>query len=235
MFRFELLPRTDSLNRMPFESAQPSDSDPVAELRPTSWAVLGLLCFGYELSGYDMKKWADHSLRHFYWSPSYSQIYSELKRLEEQGLASSRVVSMDDVRGKRLYSVTTKGRDAVRRWVNDAPVEPVVLKNSVLLRLWLGHLGQPEALKSVLRAHRDQTDVLRRRAQEHADNSVEVPEWAFPELVLRSAVRHYDSEIERIDEMLASLEEVSTRSRNAFSDEDAPPRPFEDLKLPLDR
>lgn len=38
--------------------------------------MLGLLSFDQELSGYDLKKWADGSLRFFYWSPAISQIYS---------------------------------------------------------------------------------------------------------------------------------------------------------------
>jgi len=73
-------------------------SDPTANpagypaLRATSWAVLGILSFGEELSGYDMKKWADWSLSFFYWAPSYSQIYGELHKLEELGLVTSRIV-----------------------------------------------------------------------------------------------------------------------------------------------
>ena len=52
-------------------------------LPATAWAVLGELSFGRELSGYDIKKWADASLRFFYWSPAISQIYRELRRLED--------------------------------------------------------------------------------------------------------------------------------------------------------
>ena len=77
-----------------------SSEEPLPNLRPTSWAVLGLLSFGEELSGYDLKKWADWSLRFFYWAPSYSQIYGELRKLEEIGYATSRVVNKDDVRGR---------------------------------------------------------------------------------------------------------------------------------------
>ena len=40
-----------------------------------------MLAFGEEVSGYDIKKWADWSVGYFYWSPSFSQVYSELKRL----------------------------------------------------------------------------------------------------------------------------------------------------------
>ena len=49
-------------------------------LPATAWAVLGILAFDRELSGYQVKQWADASLTFFYWSPAVSQIYAELKR-----------------------------------------------------------------------------------------------------------------------------------------------------------
>ena len=66
-------------------------TEPPPQLRATSYAVLGLLSFGQELSGFDMKSWADWSLKFFYWAPSYSQIYGELHKLEELGLVASRL------------------------------------------------------------------------------------------------------------------------------------------------
>ena len=66
---------------------------PLGELNvsPTGWALLGMLSGGDELSGYDIKKWINWAIQFFYSSPAYSQIYSELKRLERLGLVSSRV------------------------------------------------------------------------------------------------------------------------------------------------
>jgi DNA-binding PadR family transcriptional regulator len=52
-------------------------------LAATSWALLGMLSYEHELSGYDIRKWIDWSMRFFYGSPAYSQIYSELKKLEK--------------------------------------------------------------------------------------------------------------------------------------------------------
>ena len=49
----------------------------------TAYALLGLLTFGDELTGYELKQRADNTLR-FYWvAPAMSQIYSELARLTE--------------------------------------------------------------------------------------------------------------------------------------------------------
>ncbi|WP_280342746.1 PadR family transcriptional regulator, partial [Nocardia abscessus] len=114
----------------------------VPDLPTTAWAVLGMLSHADELSGYDLKKWADWSLQFFYWSPSFSQIYAELKRLEKHGYATSRTVAHEDgVRGKRMYAITPEGRAAAANWVNHAPVEAPVLKHSVMLRAWGGGGG----------------------------------------------------------------------------------------------
>ncbi|WP_367825699.1 hypothetical protein [Streptomyces sp. LMG1-1-1.1] len=46
----------------------------VTGLPATSWAVLGLLSFGRESSGCDVRKWAGRSLGLFCWSLSFSQV-----------------------------------------------------------------------------------------------------------------------------------------------------------------
>src|SRR5690242_1918293 len=71
------------------------------DLPATAWAVLGLLSFPGERTGYELKKWADSSLRFFYWSPAISQIYAELRRLEELGYAASTRSGPEEARAKR--------------------------------------------------------------------------------------------------------------------------------------
>lgn len=138
-----------------------ADEETVPALPATSWAVLGLLSFGRELSGYDIKKWSDRSLGLFYWSPSFSQIYSELKRLEQAGLAGSRLVPPEaGSRDKRVYRITDEGLAAVRTWARTAPLDPPVLKHGPMLRLWLGHLLEPERMREILAALRDRKSVV---------------------------------------------------------------------------
>src|SRR6188472_1318835 len=96
-------------------------------LAATSWALLGMLSYEYELSGYDIRKWIDWSMRFFYGSPAYSQIYSELKKLEQLGFVTSRVDTSGGARSRRLYKITESGLDAVTRWANEAPLDPPVL------------------------------------------------------------------------------------------------------------
>ncbi|MFD5508375.1 PadR family transcriptional regulator [Streptomyces sp. NPDC127051] len=164
-------------------------------LPATGWAVLGLLSFGEELSGYDLKKWSDRSLRFFYWSPSFSQIYSELKRLEKAGYASSRLVAQETgTRDKRVYRITDEGMAAVREWARETPAEPPVLKHGPMLRLWLGHLLEPDQMREVLLRHQEFAQEMRLRAAADAEAALDEPAWAYPTLTLKWAERYYASE-----------------------------------------
>ncbi|MFI6149800.1 PadR family transcriptional regulator [Streptomyces sp. NPDC051109] len=164
-------------------------------LPATGWAVLGLLSFGEELSGYDLKKWSDRSLRFFYWSPSFSQIYSELKRLEQAGYASSRLVAQETgTRDKRVYRITDEGMAAARQWARETPADPPVLKHGPMLRLWLGHLLEPGQLREVLLRHQEFAEEMRLRAVADAEAALDEPAWAYPALTLKWAERHYASE-----------------------------------------
>ncbi|WP_369206710.1 PadR family transcriptional regulator [Streptomyces sp. PU-14G] len=179
-------------------------------LPPTSWAVLGLLSFEQELSGYDLKKWADWSLSFFYWSPSFSQIYSELKRLEGAGYVTSRSVPQaTGNRDKRVYSITDAGRRAVREWARGAAVEPPVLKHGVMLRIWLGHLLEPDQARDILREHQANAAKMVHRAQLDAEGAEGEPSWAYPRLVLRWAERYYEAERRLAEDMLADLDELA--------------------------
>ncbi|WP_443046337.1 helix-turn-helix transcriptional regulator [Streptomyces sp. NBC_00335] len=192
-------------------------------LPATSWAVLGLLSFGEELSGYDLKKWSDWSLRFFYWSPSFSQIYGELKRLEKAGYASSRMVAQETgTRDKRVYRITEEGMTAVRRWAREAPVDPPVLKHGPMLRLWLGHLLEPEQMREVLVQHQEFAEKMRRRAVADADGAREEASWAYPTLTLKWAERYYASERDLAGAMLDDIAELE-RARGASPDPDSAP------------
>jgi DNA-binding PadR family transcriptional regulator len=77
----------------------------VLKLPTTSYIILGLLTFE-EMSGYDLKLLADRSVKYFYWSPTKSQIYSELRRLESHGLVTMREVIQERRPDKRIYTIT---------------------------------------------------------------------------------------------------------------------------------
>jgi DNA-binding PadR family transcriptional regulator len=175
-------------------------------------AVLGLLSFGQELSGYDLKKWADHSLRFFFWSPAISQIYSELRRLESLGYVTSRVVAKDDTRSRRLYRITEEGREWLAQWLVNEPADVPVLKHPTILRVWLGHLMEPTALREAVIEHRNRVEAQLGEVREDRRVVAANESMAYAELVIRWAERYYGAELENTNRLLEDLAELDARS-----------------------
>nr|WP_234784890.1 helix-turn-helix transcriptional regulator [Mycolicibacter heraklionensis] len=165
-----------------------------------------MLSGGDELSGYDIKKWFNWTVRFFYSSPAYSQIYSELKRLEQQGLVTSRVDA--GVRSRRMYRITDHGMAAVTRWANDEPVEPPTLKHNPVLRVIFGHLMNPGRLREVLTAHVAHVEEMHRAAAAEARWAGDEPAWAYARLALQWSEDYYAAERELALRMIKDLDEV---------------------------
>jgi len=178
-------------------------------LTPTGYAVLGLLSFGRELTGYELKQWADDSLRFFYTAPAMSQIYSELDRLRVAGLVQDRAVQ-DGNRTIRTYRITGEGEAVLRAWAEDTEPEPTVLKHHVALRLFLGHLIGPERLLEQTARHRAWVeDRLRALAEVDDALAASDPEvWRYARLVAGWGRRYYGAELEAIDELRRQLDQV---------------------------
>jgi DNA-binding PadR family transcriptional regulator len=122
---------------------------PPTTLPTTSFALLGLLTFGDELTGYELKQRADNTLR-FYWvAPAMSQIYSELGRLSAHRLVEA-TTSAGAGRRTTTYRITEAGRTALHEWLAEAPIGFPVLKHTVLLRLLVGHASEPERIAEML-------------------------------------------------------------------------------------
>lgn len=186
-----------------------SEAKNTRELPATSWAVLGILSFGSELSGYDIKRWADQSLAFFYWAPSQSQIYTELRRLEGLGLAVSHIEQTHAAKSRRLYRITGLGQENMRRWADEVPAEPVVLKHSHILRLWAAHNGDRDLLGAALTEYRDEALRTAEKAAMHARGSQREDGWRFSGVALEWSERFYRDEAARIDWLIDRLKDVS--------------------------
>lgn len=121
-------------------------------LPTTAYALLGLLTFGDELTGYELKQRADNTLR-FYWvSPAMSQIYTELSRLTEHGLLEP-VTTEGEGRRTTAYRITRAGSRALREWIDGSTVGFPTLKHTVLLRLLIGHASDPDRMRDLLEGY----------------------------------------------------------------------------------
>jgi DNA-binding PadR family transcriptional regulator len=177
------------------------------ELPVTSYALLGLLTFGDELTGYELKQRADRTLR-FYWvSPAMSQVYSELRRLSSAGL----VEPTEPAERTTRYRITTEGRRALRRWLGEGQAGFPVLKHPVALRLLMGRVADDETMVRMLEEY--VADLSRQRS-DLADVRVslqgaDAPGEAFrnPALVADWGLAYYDNEAEIARSTLERLRE----------------------------
>lgn len=174
-------------------------------LSTTSYAVLGLLTFGDEMSGYDVMKLAERSIGYF-WTPAKSHVYSELRRLAAVGYATERHVEQTTRPNKRTYSITEDGRGALRRWLVDAPLEPAPVKSTLTLKVFFGNLIPAAALGRQL------TDIRRRAEEHHAalraiEEQIKDDErLLYPYLTLKAGLAHVQADIDWTDQVLAELD-----------------------------
>ena len=94
--------------------------------------ILGLLSHE-DLTGYEIKKRMDTSLKYF-WGASYGSIYPTLSDLVKQGLAVKRD-GAENNRNKIIYSITEEGRNYLKDWLR-LPAERDELRYETLLKLF---------------------------------------------------------------------------------------------------
>lgn len=102
-------------------------------VRRTRYALLGILTNG-AMSGYDVKRFIDGSISHF-WAESYGNLYPRLRQLEEEGLVSRRQDPRDAAPDAHVYSLTEAGREAFVEWMSEPSKEERV-RNELLLRVF---------------------------------------------------------------------------------------------------
>jgi DNA-binding PadR family transcriptional regulator len=162
-------------------------------LPATAYAVLGILSVNdEELTPGEIKLRSEFAFRNFYWSPAVSHIRRELQRLLELGLVEEREIAIGQVRRSQVYRTTEAGERALARWVSDSPLdEPVIVKNSVLLRVFLGDKAPPQTILSVIDARLDAVAEEIREAQWGRRRSAELGLDQEPSLRFPMAVSEY--------------------------------------------
>lgn len=175
------------------------------DLPITSYALLGLLTFGDELTGYELKQRADITLRFYWTSPAMSQVYSELNRLAEHGL----VVPVDPAERTTRYRISDEGRTRLRDWMTVQPAGFPQLKHPVALKLLMGHVVDVATTIAMLEEYVEELTSNRADLQGVRDSLVgrDNPGQPFrnPALVADWGLAYYDSEAQITADLLERL------------------------------
>jgi len=115
-----------------------------------SFAILELL-HRKPLSGYELKKRFGGSIV-FFWKANHSQIYPELKRMEEAGLVVSSRVTHEWRPTKRVYAITPEGEQTLKAWLRQKPKIQAV-KDEMILKTFAFNLVPGEEAEAQLTHH----------------------------------------------------------------------------------
>jgi PadR family transcriptional regulator, regulatory protein AphA len=123
----------------------------------TELAVLGLLAWKGEATGYELHKLAARTVG-FIWAPARSQLYAVLKRLARDGLAEGRAVRQTDRPDKRIFTITDAGMATLREWLGEVEAIEPEDRDGILLKLFFGAFGDPESGRRQLLDYRGRVE-----------------------------------------------------------------------------
>ncbi len=125
----------------------------MSRINKSQFAILGWLSKSH-MSGYDLKQKLS-KVSPFHWSESNAQIYPILKKLEEEGLVSSKLDTDSGARNRRIYLITSEGLKHLEEWLHE-PVEMTQYREELLLKLSLGERLDLDETLSHIQEHQSQ-------------------------------------------------------------------------------
>jgi len=121
---------------------------PKSDLNATAASLLGFLHSG-KMTGWDLARSVEQSIGDF-WNVTRSQIYRELRVLEQAGLVESGEVG---ARERRPYRITLAGRASFSTWITRSPGDDIV-RSPLLLSVYFGGHLEDATLMRFLVMHR---------------------------------------------------------------------------------
>jgi len=161
------------------------------------YALLGVL-EARPMTGYELAQFFDESTG-WVWSAPHSNIYPQLRKMEDEGLLTSRT----EIRGERLertvYAISDKGIDELRGWVSSDP-GPVNQRDPLFLRSIFFDMVDAEDAEGVLEGFIARQTELVKHWEVHRDALLrkETP------LIKERLMRRSKSEHERIAALKAN-------------------------------
>ncbi|MCD4802336.1 MAG: PadR family transcriptional regulator [Anaerolineales bacterium] len=172
--------------------------------------ILGFLTY-QPLSGYDLKKFFDESVRHF-WSATQSQIYRSLARMAETGWVKMESVEQDDRPDRKVYHITKEGENELLHWLT-TPLDMPKVRNLWLVQVFFAHPLSDDEIFALFEAH---AEKLRQKLELFRDGVQEVVERRFAEVgsnrsrrlwqfTLDYGIAHLEWELQWVEKALEDL------------------------------
>lgn len=120
------------------------------------FALLGFLKYESK-TGYELKQTMDQSTAYF-WHAKQSQIYTTLKKLEQEELVISHPEPQERRPDRRVYTITESGEKALQKWLLQPVTKLDDTKQLLLLKLFFSGKMEKQTLQTQLRLIRNLHD-----------------------------------------------------------------------------
>jgi DNA-binding PadR family transcriptional regulator len=180
---------------------------------PLAHAILGFL--DYEpMSGYDLKKFFDQSVAHF-WSATQSHIYKALETLESEGFVESRIIPQEGKPNRKEYHITKAGRAELHRWVV-TPLPLAATREAWLIQIFFSHTSTNEEIIELLKARakdiRTMLEVFHTQIPASVDENSAQPGFArmsqLWQLTADYGASYFESELVWIDKTIKKINKL---------------------------
>lgn len=171
------------------------------------YAILGFLSW-QPLTGYDLKKlFAESATLH--WSGNSNQIYKALVELHRDDLVTLEVEYQSDHPPRKIYSITEKGKTALRQWVLSTPELPQ-LKHTLLVQLAWANQLTPAELDGLLATYEAEVETHLVMFREQAKRNKHAPDRAPREtylwqMIAENWIGFYEHELAWVRQLRAGL------------------------------
>ena len=174
-------------------------------------AILGFLR-EEALTGYDLKKRFDRSLRHF-WPADRAQIYRTLSALAQEGWVVVEGVPQEGKPDQRVHHITAAGLAELGRWLAQ-PLPIAEVREATLIQIYFADVVGDQAAQKMLEAQRDErvaqlAELERLRAElDAALGAVRRPPRTkfFRRLTLEHGIAMVQAEVQWLSEAVVRLE-----------------------------
>lgn len=119
----------------------------MSKINKTKYAILGVLSITPG-SGYDIKKFCDQSISHF-WNENFGHIYPVLKQIEAEELITKEVEYTEGKPPRNVFYITEKGKKELAEWLQQ-PAEQNPVRIEPLLKLFFAKELSYEKISEML-------------------------------------------------------------------------------------
>lgn len=176
-------------------------------MRVLKYAILGLLN-RQPMTGYDIAKEFNFELSEF-WYAKHSQIYTELKKLYEEGLVTFDIEISGDILEKKQYSITTSGQDDLIRWLHKDEMIQRTAKDVFRVRMYFSNNidvdSRIKLLESQKMQHRRRLNQLQKTAEQYPHPPALDSDRFGDFIVLESAIMREESILAWIEKCIGYL------------------------------